>query len=318
MNIGTVKLVNRVIAAPVAGVSDRSFRILAREAGCGLVYTEMISAQALQYGNKKTLQMVDFKDEQLPLSVQIFGSNAAYMARAAEIVADRGAAIIDINMGCPAPKIVKNNEGCALMKDVQLAAQIVAAVVKQVNIPVTVKMRKGWDEEQVNAVELALCVEQAGASAVAIHGRTRGQFYSGKADWEIIRQVKEAVKIPVIGNGDIGSAVDAGRMLQATGCDAIMIARAALGNPWIFKQTVHYLETGAILPDPGPLERVQMAIRHLKLMVADKGEYTGVTEMRKHAAWYTKGLCGAAALRQRINQSQTTLELETILLSVLL
>ncbi|MCL0080652.1 tRNA dihydrouridine synthase DusB [Peptococcaceae bacterium] len=318
MNIGTVKLVNRVIAAPVAGVSDRSFRILAREAGCGLVYTEMISAQALQYGNKKTLQMVDFKDEQPPLSVQIFGSNAAYMARAAEIVADRGAAIIDINMGCPAPKIVKNNEGCALMKDVQLAAQIVAAVVKQVNIPVTVKMRKGWDEEQVNAVELALCVEQAGASAVAIHGRTRGQFYSGKADWEIIRQVKEAVKIPVIGNGDIGSAVDAGRMLQATGCDAIMIARAALGNPWIFKQTVHYLETGAILPDPGPLERVQMAIRHLKLMVADKGEYTGVTEMRKHAAWYTKGLCGAAALRQRINQSQTTLELETILLSVLL
>lgn len=315
MIIGTVKLANKVVSAPMAGVTDRAFRVLARESGCGLVCTEMVSDQALIYGNKKTMAMADFRDESGPLSVQIFGSNSEYMAQAAEIVASRGADIIDINMGCPAPKIVKNNEGCALMKTPDLAYKIVKQVVGRVDIPVTVKMRKGWDEENVNAVEMALLVVEAGASAVTVHGRTRGQFYGGKADWEVIRRVKKAVNVPVIGNGDIWSPEDAERMIKHTGCDGVMIGRAAMGNPWIFKQTIKYLETGEKLPDPTPEERINTAIRHLDLIVKDKGEFIGVSEMRKHAAWYTKGLRGAARLRQSINRAKTKDELEQVLLS---
>ncbi|WP_031517134.1 tRNA dihydrouridine synthase DusB [Desulfofalx alkaliphila] len=317
MQIGRVKLANRVISAPMAGVTDRAFRVLAREAGCGLVCTEMVSDQALMYNNKKTLRMVDFQDEPGPLSVQIFGSNVEYMAKAAQIVVSQGADIVDINMGCPAPKIVKNNEGCALMKNPQLAADIVKAVVEAVEVPVTVKMRKGWDQNSVNAVELAERAVAAGAQAITVHGRTRDQFYSGAADWDIIRRVKEAVEVPVIGNGDIWSPLDARDMMEQTACDGVMIGRAAMGNPWIFKQTIHYLETGQLLPGPQPEERIQMAIRHLEMIVDDKGAFIGVSEMRKHAAWYTKGFRGAASLRQRINQAQSPEELKEVLLSAL-
>lgn len=314
MQIGTVNLTNQVVSAPMAGVTDRAFRVLAREMGCGLVCTEMVSDQALMYKNSKTLQMVDFADEPSPLSVQIFGSNAEYMAHAAEIVVSQGADIVDINMGCPAPKIVKNNEGCALMQNLDLAAEIVQAVATRVKVPVTVKMRKGWNEEQVNAVELAERVVTAGAVAITVHGRTRNQFYSGQADWEIIKKVKNAVDVPVIGNGDIWSPQDAARMLEQTGCDGVMIGRGAMGNPWLFKQTVHYLATGELLQEPTPRERINTAIRHLEMIVTEKGEFIGVSEMRKHAAWYTKGFRGAANLRQRINQAKTVEELKTVLL----
>ncbi|ABO48721.1 tRNA-U20-dihydrouridine synthase [Desulforamulus reducens MI-1] len=318
MQIGSVRLPNQVIAAPMAGVTDRAYRILAREQGCGLAVTEMISDLALLYANPRTYRMLDFRGETVPLSVQIFGSNPESMGKAAAIVVERGATIVDINMGCPTPKIVKNNEGSALMKTPQLAAKIVEAVVKSVPaVPVTVKIRKGWDEQSVNAVEFARLVEAAGASAVAVHGRTRSQFYSGKADWESIRKVKEALKIPVIGNGDIWCARDAAKMLELTGCDGVMVGRGAMGNPWIFREIVYYLKTGMELPCPSAQERVETAIRHLQLMVESKGEEVAVFEMRKHAAWYTKGMRGAARIRETINKSQSKKEIEDILRSLL-
>jgi nifR3 family TIM-barrel protein len=300
--IGHVTIANLVVAAPMAGVTDRAFRILASEHGCGLVYTEMISDQALIYGNPKTNILLDCSGEKGPICVQIFGSQVEYMTRAAEIIAGRGADIIDINMGCPTPKIVKNGEGAALMRNPELAARIVAAVVDRVDCPVTVKMRKGWDESTANAVELARLVVQAGAAAVTVHGRTREQFYSGKADWQIIRQVREAVTVPVIGNGDVRTPEDAQRMLRETGCHAVMIGRAAAGNPWIFSRTAHYLATGELLPGPTPQMRRETAIRHYKLLVETKGEDVANREMRKHLAWYTRGLRGAAGLRARINK----------------
>lgn len=317
LQIGNIKLANPVVSAPMAGVTDRAFRVLAREMGCGLVCTEMVSDQALLYKNSKTLKMVNFAGEPSPLSVQIFGSDPDYMAHAAEIVVSQGADIVDINMGCPAPKIVRNNEGCALMQNPHLAAEIVHRVATRVKVPVTVKMRKGWDEENINAVELAKQVVAAGAVAVTVHGRTRNQFYSGEADWEIIKKVKAAVDVPVIGNGDIRSPQDAARMLEQTGCDGVMIGRAAMGNPWLFKQTVHYLNTGELLPPPTSEERIAVALRHLEMIVADKGEFIGVSEMRKHAAWYTKGFRGAANLRQRINQAKTVDELKMVLQSAI-
>jgi len=313
MRIGKVMLANPVISAPMAGITDKAFRILARKAGCGLVCTEMVSDQALLYGNPKTCEMLNLAGERGPLSVQIFGSNPAYMTMAAQIAESRGAAVIDINMGCPTPKIVKNGEGAALMKNPRLAVEIVRAVVGRVKIPVTVKMRKGWDEESVNAVEMAKLLACEGAAAITVHGRTRSQFYAGKADWEIIAAVKKAVDVPVIGNGDIRRPEDALLMMEQSGCDGIMIGRAALGNPWIFSRTLHFLETGVILPEPGPGERVRMALRHLNLLVESKGEKVAVREMRKHAAWYTRGQRGAAKVRDKINRAGSKEELQRIL-----
>lgn len=312
MQIGDVQLSNPVVAAPMAGVTDRAFRIIAREAGCALVCTEMINARALVHENAKTQQLLNSPDERSPVSVQIFGNDAEAMARAAQIVAGNGAGIIDINMGCPTPKIIKNGEGAALMKNPALAARIVNSVVKAVDLPVTVKMRKGWDQDSVNAVEVALAVQESGAAAVTVHGRTREQFYSGRADWGIIRDVKEAVCIPVIGNGDIWGPEDAAGMMEQTGCDAVMIGRAALGNPWIFSRTIEYLRTGSIPPEPTREEKMAMARRHLELMIEDKGR-SALWEMRKHAAWYSKGIAGAARLRERVNRTKTLDELKDVL-----
>ncbi|MFZ5633940.1 MAG: tRNA dihydrouridine synthase DusB [Bacillota bacterium] len=309
MDIGGVRLANPVIAAPMAGVTDRAFRTLAGEAGCGLVCTEMVSDQALIYGSPKTETILNIEGEPGPVAVQIFGSNPRYMEKAAAMAAAGGPALIDLNMGCPTPKIVRNGEGAALMKNPQLAYEVARAVVSAVKIPVTVKMRKGWDEDQVNAVELAVLMEKAGVSAVTVHGRTRSQFYGGRADWNIIRQVKKAVGVPVIGNGDIGTPEDARRMMDETGCDGVMIGRAAMGNPWIFTQIIHYLKTGEKLPPPTPEQRISTALRHLDLLVRLKGEYTGVREMRKHAAWYLKGMPGAARLRQELNNAQSREEM---------
>lgn len=308
---------NPVISAPMAGITDKSFRILAREAGCSLVCTEMVSDQALLYGNPKTCSLLEISGEDGPVCMQVFGSDTGYMAAAAEIVESRGAWIIDVNMGCPTPKIVKNGEGAALMRDPGKAAGIIREIVRRVKVPVTVKMRKGWDETSVNAVELACLVESAGASAVTVHGRTRSQFYTGKADWEIIASVKQAVSIPVIGNGDIWTPRDALLMLEQTGCDGIMIGRAALGNPWIFKQTVHYLKTRELLPGPNPGERAAMALRHFDLLFENKGENVAVREMRKHAAWYMKGLRGAARLRELVNKSRSQEEIKDVLAKIL-
>jgi len=316
VKIGSVQLESVVLAAPMAGVTGKAFRILAKEAGCGLVCTEMVSDQALLYGNPKTLKLVDLSGEPPPVCVQIFGSQPGYMARAAKIAEELGAAVIDINMGCPTPKIVKNGEGAALMRDPKKAARIVKEVAGAVSVPVTVKMRKGWDEGSVNAVEVALRAEEAGARAITVHGRTRAQFYSGRADWRIIAEVKKAVRVPVIGNGDIWQPQDALAMMVQTGCDGVMIGRAALGNPWIFSRTVHYLKTGEILPEPSLEERVLTALRHAGLLVEIKGEKTAVLEMRKHASWYIKGVRGAAALREKIVRIKSISELRDLLLKL--
>ncbi|MGL5512662.1 MAG: tRNA dihydrouridine synthase DusB, partial [Sporomusa sp.] len=306
MRIGKIELVNPVILAPMAGVTDLPFRLLAKEMGCGLVYSEMVSDKGLIYENTHTKKLLAIDEQERPVALQIFGSDPDSMAKAAHIVAAAGADIIDINMGCPTLKIVKNGEGSALMRNPSLAYRIVAAVVKSAgSVPVTIKFRKGWDEQSVNAVEFARLAEQAGAAAVSIHGRTREQFYSGQADWSIIRQVKQAVAIPVIGNGDIRTPQDAKRMLRETGCDGIMIGRGAQGNPWIFRQVTHYLSTGQILPPPTLSERIDMLLRQLAMLVRHKGEYIGIREMRSHAAWYTKGLPSSAELRLKFNQAMS-------------
>jgi tRNA-dihydrouridine synthase B len=277
---------------------------LAKEMGCGLVYSEMVSDKGLIYDNAHTKKMLAIKEPERPVALQIFGSEPESMGQAAKIVAGAGADIIDINMGCPTLKIVKNGEGSALMRKPELAYRIIAAVVAAAGkVPVTVKFRKGWDEKSVNAVEIAKLAEQAGAAAVSVHGRTREQFYSGFADWNSIREVKQAVRIPVIGNGDIRTPQDAKRMLTETGCDGIMIGRGAQGNPWIFRQVAHYLATGEVLPSPGLKERIDMLLRHLDMLVEHKGEYIGIREMRSHAAWYTKGLPKSAELRLKFNQA---------------
>ena len=304
---------NPVVAAPMAGVSDRPSRLIAREYGCGLVYTEMISAKALTYRNQKTYLLMNMKGEQQPVNMQIFGSEPDVMAEGARIMQACGAQIIDINMGCPVPKVVNNGEGSALMRNPELAAEIVSAMVKAVDVPVTVKFRKGWDDASVNAVEFARRMEAAGASAIAVHGRTRMQYYSGKADWNIIGQVKEAVTVPVIGNGDIFVPEDGKAMLEQTNCDGIMLGRGALGRPWLYRQMTEYLRTGGYEGEPTLEQRRQVITHHAQLICEEKGERVAMKEMRKHIAWYYKGLPGAARMRDAINTVATMEDLEHLL-----
>lgn len=302
MYIGNVQIQNNVFLAPMAGVTDMPFRLICKEYGCGLTYTEMASTKAFFYSHSKTQEITNLNILERPAAVQIFGHEPEVMAYTAQGLCSQGVDIIDINMGCPTPKIVKNSEGSALMLEPKLAEKIISAVVKVSNVPVTVKMRRSWDDKGngVNATELAKIAEQSGAQAVAVHGRTREQFYSGKADWQIINDVKKNVEIPVIGNGDIEKPEDAKRMLETTGCDAVMIGRAAQGNPWIFSRTINYLETGKLLSEPTAKERISMALRHFDEMLKYKGDHVGLCEMRKHIGWYIKGLRNAASMREKI------------------
>lgn len=314
VSIGTVKLANPVVLAPMAGVTDLAYRLLAKEMGCALVCTEMISDKALVFGNERTLDMLRLSNEERPVAVQIFGNDPDSMTQAAMLVWDRVRPdIIDINMGCPTQKIVKNGEGAALMRDLPRARDVVASIAAAVPVPITVKIRKGWDAQHVNAVEFAEAMAAAGASAVTIHGRTRDQFYSGLADWSVIQHVKQAVDIPVIGNGDVRSPEDAARMFEETGCDAVMIGRAALGNPWIFREVIAFLKTGERVPPPSYEERVATAIRHLDMLTELVGERVAVLEMRKHAVWYVRGIPGASKARVRINKARTKEEMREAL-----
>lgn len=300
MRIGSVELENNVLLAPMAGITDMAFRIICKEMGCGLTYTEMVSSKGLYYGSSRTMDLLLFAPQETPRAAQIFGNDPEIMAVMAKEVEQLGAEIIDINMGCPAPKIVKNGDGSALMRTPEKAEAIVKKVVSAVKVPITVKFRKGWTEDSVNGVDFAKRMESSGASAVTIHGRTREQFYSGTADWNIIRQIKEAVKIPVIGNGDVFLPEDGKRMLEETGCDGIMIGRGSEGNPWIFKRTIEYLKSGILLPLPTNSERIDMLIRQLKMTVDIKGEITGVVEMRKQGAWYLKGMAGGTKVKTEL------------------
>ncbi|UWD49304.1 tRNA dihydrouridine synthase DusB [Clostridioides difficile] len=302
MKVGNLELKNKVFLSPMAGVTDLPFRLICKEQECGLLYTEMINGKALCYDDENTKKMLKIEKEEHPVAVQIFGSEPDFMGRAAEIMNEYPNEILDINMGCPAPKVVKNGDGSALMKNPKLAEQVLKAVVKNSNKPVTLKIRKGWDDDSVNAVEIAKIAEACGISALAIHGRTREQYYTGKADWDIITDIKKNLNIPVIGNGDVFTIEDSINMLDKTGCDAIMIGRGAQGNPWIFKRISHYMNTGEILPEPTLNEKISTAIKHLKLAVEEHGEYVAVREMRKHIAWYLKGLRNSARLRDEINK----------------
>ncbi|MGO0988068.1 tRNA dihydrouridine synthase DusB [Clostridioides difficile] len=302
MKVGNLELKNKVFLSPMAGVTDLPFRLICKEQECGLLYTEMINGKALCYDDENTKKMLKIEKEEHPVAVQIFGSEPDFMGRAAEIMNEYPNEILDINMGCPAPKVVKNGDGSALMKNPKLAEKVLKAVVKNSNKPVTLKIRKGWDDNSVNAVEIAKMAEACGISALAIHGRTREQYYTGKADWDIIAEIKKNLNIPVIGNGDVFTIEDSINMLDKTGCDAIMIGRGAQGNPWIFKRINHYMNTGEILPEPTLNEKISTAIKHLKLAVEEHGEYVAVREMRKHIAWYLKGLRNSARLRDEINK----------------
>lgn len=304
---------NKIILAPMAGICDLPFRLLCKEQGCDILYTEMISAKGMYYNNKNTEPLLMTDTREAPIGVQLFGSEPALMAEQAKRIEDRGFSFIDINMGCPVPKIVNNGEGSALMKNPKLVSDIVDAVARACVLPVTVKIRAGFTRDKINAPEIARAAEEAGAAAVAVHGRTREEYYQGHADWEVIRRVKESVNIPVIGNGDVSCGEDVIKMREQTGCDSVMIGRAAKGNPWIFREIKHYLETGDILPRPNVDTVYKMILRHAALMLEYKGEFTGIHEMRKHVAWYTQGMPDSAKLRASINQVETYAELKELL-----
>lgn len=312
LKIGNVTLENNLILAPMAGVTDLPFRLLCKEQGAGLICTEMISAKAIYFKNKNTETLMEIDERERPVSLQLFGSDPDLMAEIARQIEPRNFDILDINMGCPVPKVVNNGEGSALMKNPRLVHEIVSKVSNAIEKPLTIKIRKGFAEDCVNAVEIAKIAENAGAAAVAVHGRTREQYYAGNADWDIIRKVKEAVSIPVIGNGDVDSPQKAEALVRETGCDGIMIGRAVQGNPWLFSQILHYQKTGELLPKPGMEEVKEMILRHAKMQLEYKGNYTGMREMRKHVAWYTTGMPHSASVRRMVNEVESYEQLEEL------
>ena len=313
LQIGNVKVNGILALGPMAGVTDLPFRCLCKEQGASLIYTEMVSAKGIYYNNSNTKSLLETTESERPVALQLFGENAGIMGEVAKRIEELPFDILDINMGCPVPKVVNNGEGSALMKDPVKAGKIIETIAKAIKKPVTVKIRKGFGKEDASAPELARIAEESGAAAVAVHGRTREQYYSGTADWEIIRQVKEAVSIPVIGNGDIFSPEDAKRMLETTGCDGIMLARGVQGDPWLFYRVNHYLETGELLLKPPMSELIDTILRHARLQLEFKGEYLGMREMRKHVAWYTTGYPHSARLRVKVNAVETMQQLEELL-----
>ena len=313
MRIGSVELKNPVILAPMAGVTDLPFRVLCSELGAGMVCTEMVSAKAISFHNKNTEALLEISPKEHPVSLQLFGSDPDILSRMAAYLEDRPFEILDLNMGCPVPKVVKNGEGSALLRQPRLVEEIISKTVRATKKPVTIKIRKGFEENEANAPEIARIAEASGAAAIAVHGRTRSQYYSGKADWEIIREVKKAVKIPVIGNGDVDSPQKAKALMEETGCDGIMVGRAARGNPWIFREISEYLEKGILRERPSKTEIRDMMLRHTRMQIAYRGEYGGIREMRKHISWYTAGFPNSAKLRQAVNQAETLSQMETLL-----
>ncbi len=313
MKIGNVVIDNNIALGPMAGVTDLPFRILCKEQGCGLLYTEMVSAKAILYNNKNTEELLKTVPDESPVAVQLFGNDPDIMTEIALRLEEMPFDIIDINMGCPVPKIVNNREGSALMLEPDIVEKLLSKMAKALHKPLTIKIRKGFDDDNINAVEIAKIAEACGVSAIAVHGRTRQQYYSGEADWDIIRQIKENVSIPIIGNGDIVNGSTAVKMLDETGCDGIMIGRAARGNPWIFKQVVHFIKNGEELPKPDITELKSMILRHSRMLLDMKGDYTGIREMRKHVSWYTAGYPHSAELRRKVNMVESYEELEEVL-----
>jgi tRNA-dihydrouridine synthase B len=313
LKIGNVEINGGIILGPMAGVTDLPFRILCKEQGADLIYTEMVSAKGIQYNNKNTESLLLVKEEERPVALQLFGSDPYILSETAKKIEHRNFDIIDINMGCPVPKVVNNGEGSALMKEPKLVGEIVKAVSSAIKKPLTVKIRKGFNDSLINAVEIAKIIEDNGASAVAVHGRTREQYYSGYADWSIITEVKKAVSIPVIGNGDVFTPEDAINLLKETNCDGVMVARGARGNPWIFKRIKEYMDSGILIDKPSVNEAVAMMLRHAKMSIEYKGEFVGIREMRKHVSWYTSGYPMATKLRLRVNEVNDYMELEELL-----
>lgn len=314
--IGNVRIENPFVLAPMAGVTDMPFRTLCKEQGAGLICMEMISAKAISFHNKNTIALMKIDPCEHPVSMQLFGSEPELMAEVAKSIEDKDFDILDINMGCPVPKVVNNGEGSALLKNPELIVQIIKSVSSAIQKPVTVKVRIGFENVPVDIVEIARRAEDAGAAAIAVHGRTRQQYYSGTADWDIIRQVKEAVSIPVIGNGDVDSPLKAEALLKQTGCDGVMIGRAVRGNPWIFREMNHYFQTGELLPRPSSEEIREMILRHARAQIALKGEFTGIREMRKHVAWYTAGMRHSAGLRRASNTIESYEALQELLMKL--